>query len=115
MLMAVIVAAWPGRDDDVEEVFARLGQLEMIHPSGQVPSPEFSGGKVLTGVRWEEETDSSRVLYADSVHWPDAKLRPTGAVLYCDGGLIGYFDFGPQAEAGPVLVEWPEGRVLELR
>ena len=38
--------AEPG--DDVEEIFRRLSQLEMIHPSGQVQSPEFQSGKVLT-------------------------------------------------------------------
>lgn len=72
------------------------------------------GGKALTGVHWEEG-DDMRTLLADDVHWPDAMLRPTGAVLYAEEGLIGYYDFGPAVEAGPVLVEWPEGRVLELR
>lgn len=43
-----VQASWPGRSDEIEEIFARLSQLEMIHPSGQVLSPEFSGGKVLT-------------------------------------------------------------------
>lgn len=40
--------AWPGAEDDVVEITRRLRQLEMIHPHGQLPSPEFHVGKVLT-------------------------------------------------------------------
>jgi len=43
-----VQASWPGHGDDVEEVFTRLGQLDLIHPAEQVLTPEFSGGKVLT-------------------------------------------------------------------
>ncbi len=41
-------ASCPERSDDVEEIFRRLSQLEMIHPAEQVQSPEFQRGKVLT-------------------------------------------------------------------
>lgn len=43
-----VQAAWPGRADEVEEIFRRLGQLQMIHPSGQPVRPDFASGKVLT-------------------------------------------------------------------
>ncbi len=38
----------PGRDDDAEEIFRRLGQLQMIHPAEQILRPEFRGSQVLT-------------------------------------------------------------------
>jgi uncharacterized protein len=38
----------PEPSDDVEKVFRRLSQLEMIHPLGQVQRPEIQDGKVLT-------------------------------------------------------------------
>jgi uncharacterized protein len=41
-------AAWPGSGDEAQEIFTRLGQLELIHPPGRAPSPEFSSGTVLT-------------------------------------------------------------------
>jgi uncharacterized protein len=41
-------ATHPEPDDDVEEIFRRLSQLEMIHPAGQPLSPDFQSGKVLT-------------------------------------------------------------------
>ena len=39
---------WPGRSDDVAEIFTRLSQLEIIHPAGKTLSPEFEESKVLT-------------------------------------------------------------------
>jgi len=41
-------ATCPERSDDVEEIFRRLSQLEMIHPLEQIQRPEFQSGKVLT-------------------------------------------------------------------
>jgi uncharacterized protein len=38
----------PGRDAEVTGIFRRLGQLELIHPNGEEPRPEFLAGRVLT-------------------------------------------------------------------
>ncbi len=43
-----VLKGWPGDSDDFAEIFARLGQLEIIHPAGKILSPEFDDGKVLT-------------------------------------------------------------------
>ena len=37
-----------GRGVEVTEIFRRLGQLQLIHPSGEEPRPEFHPGRVLT-------------------------------------------------------------------
>jgi uncharacterized protein len=37
-----------GRDAEVTGIFRRLGELELIHPSGEEPRPEFLAGRVLT-------------------------------------------------------------------
>jgi uncharacterized protein len=38
----------PSRGVEVTEIFRRLGQLQLIHPSGEEPRPEFQAGRVLT-------------------------------------------------------------------
>jgi uncharacterized protein len=40
-------SAGPGKHD-VDAAIRRLGQLDMIHPEGKPPSPEFANGEVLT-------------------------------------------------------------------
>ncbi|HEY3907965.1 MAG TPA: radical SAM protein [Streptosporangiaceae bacterium] len=46
--IAEVQASWPEAADDVADVFAKLSCLDVIHPVGQVPHPEFSAGRVLT-------------------------------------------------------------------
>jgi uncharacterized protein len=43
-----VQGSWPGRNGDLKKTLGRLSQLEMIHPDGQVQSPEFQPSKVLT-------------------------------------------------------------------
>ena len=43
-----VLAAWPAARDDLSGVLARLARLDVIHPAGQAPRPEFAGGQVLT-------------------------------------------------------------------
>jgi len=38
----------PGRAVEISQAFGRLAQLELIHPAGQRPRPEFHDGQVLT-------------------------------------------------------------------
>jgi uncharacterized protein len=38
----------PGRGGEVTEIFNRLGQLQLIHPSSGQPPPDFQVGRVLT-------------------------------------------------------------------
>jgi uncharacterized protein len=45
--LSEVGAAGPG-DEDIAAAVTRLGQLEVIHPDGQPPSPAFETGKVLT-------------------------------------------------------------------
>lgn len=40
--------ARPGRGAEVTEIFRRLSRLQLIHPSGEEPRPEFRPGRVLT-------------------------------------------------------------------
>jgi uncharacterized protein len=37
----------PGRGEEVEEIFRRLSHLQLIHPDGQQPRPQFHDGQVL--------------------------------------------------------------------
>jgi uncharacterized protein len=46
--LAEVQAQWPGRADDVEKIFRRLGQLQMVHPCGKAPRPDFASAAVLT-------------------------------------------------------------------
>lgn len=39
---------WVGRSDHVAQVFSRLSQQGVIHPTGKIPSPEFQESRVLT-------------------------------------------------------------------
>jgi uncharacterized protein len=43
-----VQGTWHGSDEDLEEVFRRLRQLEMIQPYGQFLHPAFQSGKMLT-------------------------------------------------------------------
>jgi uncharacterized protein len=43
-----VKALCPEQTDDVDEIFTRLSQLEIIHLSGQALSPAFQSGQVLT-------------------------------------------------------------------
>jgi uncharacterized protein len=38
----------PGRAEQVAEILARLSQLQLVHPEGHRPRPEFRAGEVLT-------------------------------------------------------------------
>jgi uncharacterized protein len=46
--VADVRASRPGRDAEVTEIFRRLGRLQLIHPDGRRPRPEFQPGQVLT-------------------------------------------------------------------
>jgi uncharacterized protein len=46
--VADVRRGWPGHDPEVTEIFRRLGQLQLIHPSDGEPRPEFHAGRVLT-------------------------------------------------------------------
>jgi uncharacterized protein len=54
--LAEMRVSLPGRHDDAGDIFRRLSQLEMIHPPGRAPRPEFSSGQVLTA--WLHVTNS---------------------------------------------------------
>jgi len=43
-------------DGDVDRIFRRLGQLQVIHPVGQPPRPQFRDGRILTA--WLHVTNS---------------------------------------------------------
>ena len=46
--LADVQRTWPGPDHQVTGVFRRLGQLQLIHPEGLQPRPDFPPGEVLT-------------------------------------------------------------------
>jgi len=46
--LRTVQTAWPGYRTDVEKLFIRLSQLEMINPVGQPIRPAFRNSKVLT-------------------------------------------------------------------
>jgi uncharacterized protein len=46
--IADVQAACPELAGDVEDIFTKLSRLDVLHPAGEAPSPEFSDGKVLT-------------------------------------------------------------------
>jgi uncharacterized protein len=43
-----VQGVWPGLNEELEEIFGRLVQLEIILPSGQVQRPQLHDGAVLT-------------------------------------------------------------------
>jgi uncharacterized protein len=46
--IAEVQTALPDVADDVSDIFTKLSRLDVIHPAGQAPQPEFNSGKVLT-------------------------------------------------------------------
>jgi uncharacterized protein len=43
-----VEATWPDEAREVAGIFNKLSRLDVIHPAGQAPHPEFSDGQVLT-------------------------------------------------------------------
>jgi uncharacterized protein len=39
---------WPGSSDEIADILTRLSQVDVIHPVGEHPTPEFRSGEVLT-------------------------------------------------------------------
>lgn len=46
--LRTVQGVWPPYRNEIDELFTRFSQLELIHPVGQPIRPAFRGGKVLT-------------------------------------------------------------------
>jgi uncharacterized protein len=70
-------SAWPG-ESGIDTAVDRLGQLDMVHPSGAPPALDFDGGKVLTA--WLHVTNDCnlRCPYCYVSKSPEGMSESTG-------------------------------------
>jgi uncharacterized protein len=73
-----VVSRRPGYDDEVNDVFRRLGQLQLIHPADQPVRPQFRESRVLTA--WLHVTNNCnlRCPYCYVHKTPDAMDESVG-------------------------------------
>jgi uncharacterized protein len=76
--LAEVKAACSEPAADIDEMLARLSQLEIIHPAGEAHAPEFLSGTVLTA--WLHVTNACnlRCPYCYVNKSPDGMDEPTG-------------------------------------